>query len=92
MLRLIFKIIFFKIIKPNIWYSSKLQLQGKKITLCEVLAHIRIQENEEVDKAVEGAIDMPSMTTRRLPYTDYYLTIRRARNSVWEMEWENGKS
>ena len=25
-------------------------------------------------------------------YTDYYLTIRRARNSKWQREWENGIS
>ena len=32
---------------------------------------------------------MPEMTTTRLPYTHYYLTIRRARNSEWQREWEN---
>ena len=26
------------------------------------------------------------MTTTRLPYTDYYLTIRKARNSEWQRE------
>ena len=25
----------------------------------------------------------------RLPYTDYYLAIRRARNSEWQRKWEN---
>ena len=29
------------------------------------------------------------MTTTRLPYEDYYLTIKRARNSEWQKEWEN---
>ena len=32
------------------------------------------------------------MTITRLPYTDYYLTIRRARNSEWQREWENSTS
>ena len=32
---------------------------------------------------------MPGMITTRLPHTDYYLTIRRARNSEWQREWEN---
>ena len=40
-----------------------------------------IKGNEEVDKAAKQAIDIPGMTTTRLPYTDFYLTIRKARNS-----------
>ena len=27
--------------------------------------------------------------TTRLSYTDYYLTIRRAKNSEWQREWES---
>ena len=34
--------------------------------------------NEEADKT---AIDIPGVTTTKLPYTVYYLTIKRARNS-----------
>ena len=35
---------------------------------------------------------MPGMTTTRLPYTDYYLTIRKAKNSEWKMEWKNSNN
>ena len=35
---------------------------------------------------------MPGLITTRLPYTDYYLTIRRARTSEWQREWENSTS
>ena len=35
-------------------------------------------------KAIKMAKDMPGMTTTRLPYVDYYLTIRKARNSEWQ--------
>ena len=28
----------------------------------------------------------------KLPHTDYYLTIGRARNSKWHREWENNTS
>ena len=52
-----------------------------ELTLCKVPAHIRVKGNEEADKAAKQAIDMSGMTTTRLPYTDYNLTIRRVRNS-----------
>ena len=41
-------------------------------------------KGNEVDKAAKEAIDIPVVTTirLRLPYTDYYLAIRRARNSM----------
>ena len=61
---------------------------GKLITLCKVPAHIRIKENEESNKAAKQAIDMPGVTTTKLPHTDYYLTMWRARNSEWQGEWE----
>ena len=32
---------------------------------------------------------MPGMTTTRLPFTDYYLTFRRARNFEWQRERES---
>ena len=38
------------------------------------------------------AIDIPGMTTTRLLHTNYYLTIRRARDYEWQREWENNTS
>ena len=55
--------------------QTELHNQGKQ------LAHIGVKGNEETNKAAKQAIDIPRMTTIRLPYSDYYLTIRRARNS-----------
>ena len=52
----------------------------------------RIKENEEANKGAKQVIDRTGMTTTKLPYTDYYLTIRRARNSEWQREWENSTS
>ena len=43
-------------------------------------------------KAAKQAMDIPEMITTRLPYIDYYLPIRRARNSKWQREWENGNN
>ena len=39
--------------------QAELHNQGKKITLCKVLAHIRIKGNEEADKAAKQVIGMP---------------------------------
>ena len=50
---------------------TKLQNQGKKLTLCKVPAHIGIKGNEEADKAAKQEIDMPGMTTTRLFYTGH---------------------
>ena len=36
----------------------------------------------EGDEAAKQAIDMPGITTKRLPHTDS-LAIKRARNSKW---------
>ena len=47
---------------------TELHNQGKQLTLCKVPAHIGIKGNEEADKAAKQAIDMPEMTTTRLPY------------------------
>ena len=41
-------------------------------------------KGNEADKAANRAMDMPGMTTTRLPYTGYYLTFRR-------VETPNGK-
>ena len=71
---------------------ADLKGQKKHITLCKVPAHTGIKGNEEADKAAKEAIYMPGMITTRLPYTDYYQTIRRARNSEWQREWENNTS
>ena len=59
----------------------ELQNQGEQIVLCIVPAHIGITRNKEADRAAKQAINMPGITTTKLPHTDYYLTIRRARNS-----------
>ena len=32
------------------------------------------------------------MTTTKLSYKDYYITIRKARNCKWQREWENNTS
>ena len=76
----------FRVIIVQLKNLTELHNQGKQFTLCKVSAHIGIKGNEEADKAAKQAIDMPGMTTTRLPYTDYYLTIRRARNSEWQKE------
>ena len=70
----------------------KFHSQEKQITLCKVPAHTGIKGNEVADKAPKQVIDMSEMTTTRLPHTDYYLFIRRARNSEWQREWENNTS
>ena len=58
--------------------------QGKQLTLCKVPAHIEVKGNKEADKTEKQAIDITGMTTTRASYSDYYLTIRRARNSEWQ--------
>ena len=74
----------------NIYYiQAELQTQGKIIILCKVPAHIG---NEKADKATKQAIDVPGITTTRLPYIDYYLAIGRARKFKWLKKWENSTS
>ena len=67
---------------------TELHNQGKQLTLCKFPAHIGVKGNEEAKQA----IDIPGMTTTRLLYSDYYLTIRRAKNPKWQRELENGTS
>ena len=67
---------------------TELKAQDKKIKLCKVPAHMEIKGNEEADKTAKEAIYMPGVTTIVLPYTDYYLTIRKAKNSEWQSEWK----
>ena len=45
--------------------------------------HIGIKENE-ADKAAKQTIATLRITTTRLPYADYYLAIKRARNYEWQ--------
>ena len=62
---------------------AELHNQCKQTTLCKVSAHKGVKGNEEADMTAKQAIDMLGMTTKRLSHTDYYLTIRRVRNSKW---------
>ena len=59
---------------------AELQNHGKQITLCKVPVHIGIKGNEQANNAGKLSIDIPGMTMTKLPYTNYYLTNRRARN------------
>ena len=64
-------------------FLAQLQIQNKKkIILCKIPAHT---ENEKAGKQQKKSIECKT----RLSYIDYYLTIRRARNSKLEKEWEN---
>ena len=36
--------------------------------------------------------DLLGITITKLPYTDYYLFIRKSRNSKWQRKWENSIS
>ena len=44
-----------------------------------------VKGNKELNEAAKETMDLPGMTTIRLPYTGYYLP----RNSEWQREWEN---
>ena len=52
-----------------------------KKSQCAKYLHTRIKGKEEANKATKQAIDMPGIASTRLPHADYYLTIKRARNS-----------
>ena len=64
----------FSILNQMYDIQTELYNQGKQYTLCKVPAHIGIKGNKEADIAAKQRIDMPGMTTIRLPYADYYLT------------------
>ena len=51
--------------------------------------YIWIKRNEEADEATKPAIDIWGITTTRLPYTDYYTTMMKDRNSEWQKKWKN---
>ena len=51
-----------------------------------------IKRYKESDKAAKQAIYMPGISITRLSHTDYYVTIRNARNFEWQREWENNTS
>ena len=51
--------------------SNKQYKQKKLNTFCKVHAHVRVERNKVADKAAKQAIDMPGMTTTKLPFTDY---------------------
>ena len=71
---------------------AELHKQGKHIILFKIPAHIGIKGNKEADKAAKQTIDLSWMTAIRLPHTDYYLILRRARNTEWQRECENNTS
>ena len=39
-----------------------------------------------------ATIDIQGVTSKRVPYIDYYFIIRRAINFEWQREWENSSS
>ena len=48
-------------------------MYNKKLLYLKLTAHIDIKGNEEADKSAKQTIDMPRMTIKRLPCTDFYL-------------------
>ena len=61
--------------------NSQSSITRENRSLYVKFLHIVIKGNEEAEKAAKQAIHMSAMTTTRLPHTDYYLTIRKTRNS-----------
>ena len=45
---------------------TELQNLGIQLTLCKFPVHIRVERNEEADKAAKQTIDIPEMTTTTL--------------------------
>ena len=48
--------------------------------------------DQPMSRTAKRAIDKPGMTTTRLAYTNYYLTIRKTRNSEKQKECGNSTS
>ena len=71
-----------KEIKEREHMMAVFQNQGKQLILCKVLPHIGIKGNN----AAKQAIDIPGIATTKLPFTDFYLTTRRTKNSEWQRE------
>ena len=59
---------------------TELQNLNKNIIICKFPAHVGIKDNKDADKTAKKTIHMTGMATIRLPYTDYYLTIKMPRN------------
>ena len=55
----------------------------------KVPAQIGNKGNETSNKAAKEAKYMPRIASIRLPYTRYYPTIKRARNSEWQKKWRH---
>ena len=53
------------------------QTQWKHATLCNIPAHMRIKGNEAAYETAKEAVEIPGMTTTRLPYKAYFPAIRR---------------
>ena len=61
----------------------------KTILSDKVPVNVRVEGNEEADKAAKPAIDVLGMTTIRLPFTDNYLINRRDRIFEGQRKWAN---
>ena len=61
--------------------NSQSSITRENRSLYVKFLHIVIKGNEEAEKAAKQAMDWPGMTTTRLLHIDYYLTIKKARNS-----------
>ena len=53
----------------------------RKSNVSEKILFYFSEAETEADKTAKKSLDMPEMTMTRLPRTDYYLTIRRGKNS-----------
>ena len=61
----------YSILKHMYDIPAEIHDQGKQTTICKIPAHIVIKKNKEAEKAAKQTLDMPGMTTTRLPHTDY---------------------
>ena len=58
-------------------------LQNLKTKECIILAHMEIKGHEAAEK-VAKEMDIPGVVTNRLPFTDYFPTIRMDRNYYYK--------